>query len=50
MMSWYLTLAIMLAIVDFPILLPVFDLSTVIKGRSERLMLKVQKAEEQKSA
>jgi len=49
MLTWYLTLAIMLAIVDFPILLPVFDLSTVIKGRSERLVLKAQKAEELKS-
>jgi hypothetical protein len=35
MLGWYLTLAIMLAIVDFPIHLPVFDLSTVIKGASQ---------------
>ncbi|KIH92204.1 hypothetical protein SPBR_03108 [Sporothrix brasiliensis 5110] len=35
--GWYILLAIMLAIVDFPLQLPVGDLSTVIKGRSERV-------------
>lgn len=35
--GWYILLAIMLAIVDFPFQLPVGDLSTVIKGRSERV-------------
>ncbi|CAK7200226.1 hypothetical protein SEUCBS139899_002917 [Sporothrix eucalyptigena] len=34
--GWYILLSIMLAIVDFPIQLPVGDLSTVIKGKSER--------------
>jgi hypothetical protein len=37
MLGWYLLLSIMLAVVDIPIHLPVFDLSTVIKGRSQRL-------------
>ncbi|KAL1887172.1 hypothetical protein Sste5346_010383 [Sporothrix stenoceras] len=35
--GWYILLSIMLAIVDFPIQLPVGDLSTVIKGRSARV-------------
>ncbi|KAL1899416.1 hypothetical protein Sste5346_002812 [Sporothrix stenoceras] len=34
--GWYILLSIMLAIVDFPIQLPVGDLSTVIKGKSDR--------------
>ncbi|CAK7233971.1 hypothetical protein SBRCBS47491_008790 [Sporothrix bragantina] len=34
--GWYILLSIMLAIVDFPIQLPVGDLSTVIKGYSSR--------------
>jgi len=36
MAGWYLLLAIMLATMDMPFSLPVFDLSTVIKGASER--------------
>ncbi|CAK7220383.1 hypothetical protein SCUCBS95973_004135 [Sporothrix curviconia] len=35
--GWYILLSIMLAIVDFPIQLPVGDLSTVVKGRSARV-------------
>lgn len=37
MMGWYLLTAIMLGIVDFPIQIPVGDLSGIIKGRSERM-------------
>jgi hypothetical protein len=37
MAGWYLLTAIMLAIVDYPIQIPVGDLSTVIKGRSVRM-------------
>lgn len=40
MAGWYLLTAIMLGIVDFPIQLPVGDLSSIIKGRSERLRAK----------
>ncbi|KAM5341497.1 hypothetical protein ACJ41O_014528 [Fusarium nematophilum] len=36
MAGWYILLAILLAIVDFPIQIPVGDLSGVIKGKSER--------------
>ncbi|VZI13341.1 unnamed protein product [Fusarium fujikuroi] len=36
--GWYILLAILLAIVDFPIQIPVGDLSSVIKGKSERDM------------
>lgn len=36
MAGWYLLLAIMLAAVDMPFSVPVFDLSTVIRGGSER--------------
>ncbi|KAI5458151.1 GPR1/FUN34/yaaH family-domain-containing protein [Mariannaea sp. PMI_226] len=36
MAGWYIFIAIMLAIVDFPIQIPVGDLSTVIRGKSER--------------
>ncbi|KAF5543687.1 GPR1 [Fusarium phyllophilum] len=36
--GWYILLAILLAIVDFPIQIPVGDLSSVIKGKSEREM------------
>ena len=35
MMGWYLLAAIMFAVMDLPIRLPVFDLSTVVKGRSQ---------------
>lgn len=35
--GWWLFFAIMLAALDFPFQLPVGDLSTVIKGRSQRL-------------
>lgn len=42
LLGWYLFLIQMLAAVDFPINLPVVDLSTVIKGASDR-----QKAKEQ---
>ncbi|KAI1050666.1 hypothetical protein LB505_012891 [Fusarium chuoi] len=34
--GWYILLAILLAIVDFPIQIPVGDLSSVIRGKSER--------------
>lgn len=34
--GWYILLAISLAIVDFPIQIPVGDLSNVVKGRSIR--------------
>jgi hypothetical protein len=36
--GWYILLAILLAIVDFPIQIPVGDLSSVIKGKSAREM------------
>jgi len=35
MAGWYLLGAIMFVVMDLPIRLPVFDLSTVIKGRSQ---------------
>jgi hypothetical protein len=34
-MNWYLVLAIMLFAVDFPILIGVYDLSTVVPGKSQ---------------
>lgn len=37
MAGWYLITSILLAIVDFPIQLPVGDLSTVVKGKSQRM-------------
>jgi hypothetical protein len=36
MSGWYILIAVLFAIVDFPIQIPVGDLSTVIKGHSER--------------
>jgi hypothetical protein len=36
MSGWYILVAVLFAIVDFPIQIPVGDLSTVIKGHSER--------------
>lgn len=38
--GWYLFLVQILASVDFPINLPVFDMSTMIKGQTERLKAK----------
>jgi len=35
MMNWYLALAILLFAVDFPILIGVYDLSTVVPGKSQ---------------
>lgn len=35
MMNWYLVLAILLFAVDFPILIGVYDLSTVVPGRAQ---------------
>jgi len=34
-MNWYLLFAIMLAVVDFPFVAPVVDLSTLVKGKSQ---------------
>ncbi len=44
MAGWYLFCAIMFAIMDLPFLnkLPVFDLSTMIKGASERKVAKTE--------
>ena len=36
MSGWYLLFSILLTTVDFPIQLPVGDLSGTIKGKSER--------------
>lgn len=36
MAGWYIFLALMLAVVDFPVQIPVGDLSSVIRGKSER--------------
>jgi len=35
-MGWYYQFALMLGVIDFPIQLPVGDLSTMIKGYSEK--------------
>lgn len=35
MLNWFLTLALMLAIVDFPIQFPVGDLSTVMHSKTQ---------------
>lgn len=35
--GWYILFAILLAVVDFPFQLPVGDLSSVIKGRSDKI-------------
>jgi hypothetical protein len=35
MLNWYLVPAILLFAVDFPILISVYDLSTIIPGRSQ---------------
>lgn len=37
MAGWYLLTAILLASVDFPVQLPVGDLSTMIKGHSQKV-------------
>ncbi|GAM88223.1 hypothetical protein ANO11243_062540 [Dothideomycetidae sp. 11243] len=42
LLGWYILLAVMLAAVDFPLVLPVGDLSTVIKGASERAKARQQ--------
>jgi uncharacterized protein len=42
MMGWYLFLAEMFAIIDFPIQLPIGDLSTIIKGASEKAAAKAK--------
>ncbi|KAH6976981.1 GPR1/FUN34/yaaH family-domain-containing protein [Ilyonectria robusta] len=34
--GWYILIAIMLAVVDFPVQIPVGDLSSVIKGKSDK--------------
>ncbi|KAL2205720.1 GPR1/FUN34/YaaH-class plasma membrane protein [Sarocladium strictum] len=34
--GWYIFVALMLAVVDFPIQIPVGDLSSVVRGKSER--------------
>lgn len=34
--GWWILVALMLAVVDFPLSLPVGDLSSVIKGGSEK--------------
>lgn len=36
MAGWYIFLALLLASVDFPIQIPVGDLSTIIKGKSDK--------------
>ena len=40
MCGWYLLTAIMLGIVDFPVQLPVGDLSGIVKGQSDRMRAK----------
>jgi uncharacterized protein len=40
MAGWYIFLVLMLASVDFPIQLPLGDLSTIIKGASEKVSAK----------
>ena len=40
MMIWYVLLVQLLDAVDFPITLPVGDLSKIIKGKSEKAALK----------
>ncbi|KAE9378601.1 hypothetical protein N431DRAFT_450550 [Stipitochalara longipes BDJ] len=49
MMNWYLVLAILLFAVDFPILIGVYDLSTVVPGKSQlKGEHRKQKAKKQK--
>jgi hypothetical protein len=43
LLGWYLFLVLVLASVDFPFDLPVGDLSTLIKGGSERRKLREQR-------
>lgn len=45
MAGWWLFAAIMLAALDFPLQIPVGDLSTMIKGASDRKMKKLKKDE-----
>jgi hypothetical protein len=40
MMIWYLLAVQLLEAVDFPLTLPVGDLSTIIKGKKERVLKK----------
>lgn len=40
MMVWYLLVVQLLESVDFPVTLPVGDLSQLIKGKKERLLAK----------
>ena len=46
MMVWYLLLVQLLEAVDFPITLPVGDLSQIIKGKSERAAQEKKRKEE----
>lgn len=34
--GWYILLALLLAAVDFPLQIPVGDLSTIIKGKADK--------------
>lgn len=35
LLNWYLLVAVLLLAVDFPILIGVYDLSTIVPGRAE---------------
>lgn len=43
--GWWIFLALMLSAVDFPVMVPLGDLSTIIKGRSERMKAKETKGD-----
>lgn len=47
MMIWYVLLVQLLEAVDFPITLPVGDLSNIIKGKSERKAQREKRAAKQ---
>ena len=48
-LGWYLFLALMLAAVDFPINVPLFDLSHIVKGGSEIRKAKKERTDEETS-
>ncbi|KAF2152128.1 hypothetical protein K461DRAFT_322226 [Myriangium duriaei CBS 260.36] len=45
LLGWYILTAVMLAAVDFPFVIPVGDLSTIVKGASEKAKAKAEREE-----
>jgi succinate-acetate transporter protein len=45
LLGWYILFSIMLALVDFPFQLPIGDLSSVVKGASQKAQMRSAKDE-----